>query len=324
MTGAVAAWERFWFGATPTSTLAILRIAFGLLMLGWGAALAPDIFTFFASDGMFPPGTINQEWGLLEHFGSDAALIGVYVALLVSAFCLMIGFGTRLAAAILFVTLLSFERRNSLIYNSGDAVVHNLAFFLVFAPSGASLSADRWLRARERFWEFPARAPWATRLIQIQLSAIYITSVWAKVRGETWNDGTAVSYALRIDDLVRFPIPHFVADTTVLVNLLTYGTLAIELGVAIFIWIPRTRKYAIAAGVLLHLAIDYRLEVGFFSYVMIVMYLAFLDPDAMSARLLRLRGALGRSRFAVLRRVAAVPGAAAAERPPPESLTLRP
>lgn len=77
-----------------------------------------------------------------------------------------------------------------------------IAFYLVLAPSGAALSVDRWRRAKDRFWEFPQRAPWALRLIQVQISVVYLSTVWSKVQGTTWNDGTAVSYALRMDAVV--------------------------------------------------------------------------------------------------------------------------
>jgi uncharacterized membrane protein YphA (DoxX/SURF4 family) len=304
MTSVVAAWERFWFAREETSTLAIVRIAYGLLMVGWGAALIPDLFTFFSDDGMLPSTVLVKGWSLLRWFPSDAALIAVLVVFMLAAICVVLGFFTRLAAAILFVTFFAFERRNPLIWNSGDFVIHHIAFFLALAPSGASLSVDRWRLARDRFWSFPARAPWALRLMQVQLSVIYIASVWAKVRGETWNDGTAVSYALRIEDLERFPLPSFVVDTELIANFLTYGTLAIELGVAILIWVKPWRRYVIPIGILLHLFIDYALEVGFFSYAMVILYLAFIPPETATRWLLALRERFSRSRFRSVRRLA--------------------
>ena len=36
------------------------------------------------------------------------------------------------------------------------------------------------------------------------MSLVYFFAVWEKLRGETWNDGTAISYAFRIEDLERF------------------------------------------------------------------------------------------------------------------------
>ena len=74
------------------------------------------------------------------------------------------------------------------------------------------------------------------RLLQIQFSMVYLFAVWDKVRGITWNNGTAVSFALRITDLERFPVPGFITHSLLISNLLTYGTLAIELSLAILVW----------------------------------------------------------------------------------------
>jgi hypothetical protein len=311
MTSFVRGWERFWFEPVATSTLALVRIAFGLVMIGWTLALLPDLFSLFSQEGISPIQPRQLGWGLLLTFPSDDAVLGVWAALLLSSILLLVGLGTRLAAAVLFVCLLSFTRRNILVLNSGDFVLQHVALFLALSPAGASVSVDRWLQERRRFWEFPVRAPWALRLLQVQLSVIYFASVWAKVRGETWNDGTAVSYALRLDDLARFPVPDFLTTTPIFANLLTYGTLAVELGVAILIWVPSVRLYAAAAGILLHLSIDYALSVGFFSMAMMILYLAFLPPETASRFLLWLRGQLARSRVGPLRRITETSGGGA-------------
>jgi hypothetical protein len=170
----------------------------------------------------------------------------------------------------------------------------------MLAPSGAALSVDRWLAARPRFWEFPRRSLWPLRLIQVQVSLLYFFAVWAKLRGETWNDGTAVSYAFRIEDIERFPVPGFVTDSLVLVNLLTYGTLAVELALAILVWNGKLRPWVLLLGVGLHLGIDYAVRVGFFSYAALVAYIAFLPPETVRSWVYRLRDRAARSRLSWL------------------------
>ena len=154
-----------------------------------------------------------------------------------------------MAAVVVFVGVLSLERRNPFVFNSGDGLIRVIAFYLMFAPSGESLSLDRWRRARETFWEFPARAPWALRLMQVQLSILYLASVWAKLAGETWNNGTAVSYALRLEDLQRFEPPTALATSELVSNLLTYGTIAVEASLGVLVWNRTLRPYVLALGV---------------------------------------------------------------------------
>jgi len=286
------AWNRFWFQPVETSTVALFRVAFGLLALGYTLSLAPVLFAFYSDDGILPAqpaysGTLA--WGVLGLFPSDAAVLLFYFLLLVGTIALLAGFRARLAALVVFVCLISFGRRDPWVLNSGDLLVQVLAFYMLFMPSGTALSVDRWLREPRRFWEFPARAIWPLRLLQVQVSILYLAAVWAKVRGVTWNDGTAVSYAFRIDDIARFPVPDFVIDSLVLVNLLTYGTLAVELSIGILVWNRVLRPWVLLLGVGLHLGIDYAVRVGFFSYAVLVAYIAFIPPDSARSFILSTR-----------------------------------
>jgi hypothetical protein len=308
------AWERFWFEPEATSTLAVIRIVFGVLVLAWTISLAPDLAAFFSRTGVLPSFPEHQGlWGVLAVFKSDLAVQLLFAAMLVASIALIIGYQTRLAAVLVFVGVLSFERRNPFVFNTGDGLIRLMAFYLMLAPTGAALSVDRWRRARDRFWEFPFRAPWVLRFMQIQLSIIYLTAVWSKVQGTTWNNGTAVSYAMRLSDVTRFPPPAFLTHSALISNLMTYGTLAVEASLPILVWNRRLRPYALLAGAFLHLGIEFSIRVGFFSMAMLTLYLSWLDPKWAQAKILSLRDAwLERARLRAADRAPAghaVPGA---------------
>jgi uncharacterized membrane protein YphA (DoxX/SURF4 family) len=308
-------WERFWFEPVSTATLGVFRVAYGLILLAWGLAISADGMTFFSRSGILPAyRTAGAKWGLLSWFGSDATVIAVITLLIVAAVCIIIGFKTRLACAVAFVALIALTRRNPFLFNSGDALLRNISLFMMLAPCGAALSVDAWRASREAFWSFPKRAPWALRLVQVQISMLYLFTVWAKARGERWIAGTAVSESLRVADITRFHVPYAWSNSLLLANLLTYGTLVVELSLAIFIWNRRMRPWVIAAGIALHLFIELVFALGFFSLVMITSYVAFVPEDSMENRLIHLRGRLRRSRFAGARRMAAAgdPGVAGA------------
>jgi hypothetical protein len=285
-----ARWERFWFTPEPTSTLAVIRIIFGLLIFAWTLSLAGDLGAFFGNSGVLPkqPGG-SGVWGVLSVFSGDFAVQLVFAVLLLSSLALALGYHTRLAALLVFIGVMSFERRNPYVFNTGDWLLRVMAFYLLLAPSGAALSLDRWRVNRSRFWEFPLRAPWVIRLMQIQLSVVYFAALWDKLQGTTWNNGTAVSYAMRITDVHRFPDFGFLIHSAFLSNVMTFGTLAVEFSVAVFVWNRRLRPWVLLAGALLHLGIEYSIRVGFFSLAMLTLYIAFLDPDWARVHLLRLR-----------------------------------
>ena len=142
---------------------------------------------------------------------------------------------------------------------------------------------------------FPKRAPWALRLIQVQLSVVYVATVWAKVRGNDWNDGTAVSYALRLDDLARIRAPQWLATSEVLSNLMTFGTLAVEASLAILVWNRKARPWVLGAGILMHALIAVNIMIGFFTMAMLIAYMSFTPPDAMERFLAWARKRFSRS-----------------------------
>ncbi len=272
MSRAWASWQRFWFEPESTAPLVLLRVAFGVLVIAWALALAPDLLTFLGPHGLVaktPHTDAPALWTLLRPFNSNAAVIVCFAALLVAAVSLIAGIQTRLAALVIFVVLTSFERRNVYVTNSGDELIRIIALILVLAPAGAGRGV----------LGFARRSPWALRLLQVQVSILYLSAVWAKVRGVSWNDGTATSFALRLHDMARFQLPHSLTQSELLANFMTYGTLAVELSIGVLVWNRRLRPYVLLAGVGLHLSIELMMRIGFFSWAVLVAYLAFVPPE---------------------------------------------
>lgn len=290
------AWNRFWFREANTSTLGAVRVLFGAVVLAWAISLAPDLFSFFSKHGMVPVAPPCPHcFNLLDRFPGNHALVVLYGGLLVAAGSLIVGCWSRLSALVVFVAVLSLERRNPFVFNSGDLLIRNFALFLALTPSGASLSVHRWRRARERFWEFPRRPMWALRLMQVQMTLVYGIAVLTKLRGTAWVDGTAVGYVLRLADATRFLEPTAVARSLSLVRLLTYATLCIEATLAVLVWNRRLRSRALVAGLILHACIELTLLVGFFSFALLVGYVAFVPPETMAPLLLSARDRLRRA-----------------------------
>jgi hypothetical protein len=293
---ASAVWQRFWFEPRSTATLALFRIAFGLLVVGWTLSLIPNLFAFLGPDGIEPGplGRAPGEWGLLTGTTGPIVVVAVLLSTLAGAVALALGWHAHIAAVAVFVGIVSIEQRNAMISNSGDGLLRNLAFYCMLAPSGAALSLDRLRTARPEFWRSPDRAPWALRLIQIQLSVGYLSTVWQKLQGETWRDGTAVSYALRMEDVHRLPTPEFLTRSPVVTEALTFGTLVLELALGILVWNRALRPWVMSLGIVMHIMIEYSIVVGFFGMAMLVTYLAFLSPATADRLILAVRDRVGR------------------------------
>jgi hypothetical protein len=294
---ALRGWRTFWFRPTRAYTLGAVRIAFGALIVTWTATLLPGLHDLFGTEGIAPvPLREPFRWTVFQVWTSDQALLVGWAILLVAAVAMTVGWHSRLAAVVVFVLVLSFQLRNPAAFNSGDVVVRVEAFFLMLAPSGAALSLDQ-RRRTGAFWSTQIRAPWAIRLLQLQVSIIYLSSVRSKMSGHAWSDGTAVSYALRLYDMLLIPTPHSFAADPLLVNIATWGTLATELSLGILVWNKRLRPWILAVGIVMHTTIALTINVGFFTPAMFVLYLAFVPPttirdlpSTVSRRLARARG----------------------------------
>jgi uncharacterized membrane protein YphA (DoxX/SURF4 family) len=284
-------WERLvdlLFAPRSVAPMAVYRIAFGALVTIWAIAIAPDVLHFFGPDMLALPARGPGMWSVLGGDPSVALTVGVHGALLVAAIAVTVGYRTRLASLVVFVALVSFSRRDPWVYNSGDAMLRILAFYLVLMPAGEGYSLDA--RRRHGDWRFVARrAPWPLWLVRVQVAVLYMATALAKMRGSTWADGTAVGTALRIEDLQRFALPAFLTESLIIVNVLTFMTLAFEMAAGVLIWSRTTRRYVIGFGILLHLGIEYALQVGPFSWAILVAYLSFASADTIETWLGRER-----------------------------------
>jgi len=278
----------FWFQPTSTNPVAFLRIAFGVLVCCWTASAFQDRAWFYGRGAVVGPQPASAgPLGFLGWFdGSAMATTAATVTLVLlgaAALCLTVGLWARLAGWVVFVCILALHQRNPYVLNGGDLLLRTLAFYVALAPTGAALSVDRWRRHRSRFWEAPLRAPWAMRLVQLQVCVMYFDSVWEKLPGETWRGGTAVSWALANDSLARVPGGGWLSDHVVLTNLATYGTLVIEVALVFLVWNRKARPWVLLGGVALHLGIEVGMPLGFFPAVVMVSYLSFVTPEAADA-----------------------------------------
>ena len=276
---AVEAWRTFWFRPQPAHTLGLVRMAFGALAIGWTISLLPDLYALFGPHGVLPQQPEDAYlWGVFAIWTGEHALLIGWILLLVSSVALTIGWHSRLAALAVYVLILSFEHRNAWVFNSGDLAMRIEALLLAISPCGAALSIDQ-ARDTGKFWSAQQRPGWPVRLMQVQLSLIYLASAQAKLSGNAWPQGTAVSYALRLSDMALLPMPHWFTTSALLMNAVTWATLTVELSVGILVWNKRLRPWVLAAGVIMHTMIMITIAVGFFTLAVFVLYLAFVPPE---------------------------------------------
>ena len=265
--------HRWVFEPVDTAPMAALRIACGLLTVGWTLSLLPDAQAFLSDKGLTSgPVTGTAGWWTVD----VASPYGACALLIAAAVLLAVGWHTRVMAWLVFLGLLVLQRRDVYVLNSGDLLLRELAFYVALMPAGETWSLDARRRGASEL-----RSPWGLRLLQLQVSCIYLFSVVAKLHGSTWQSGTAVGRAVQLEDLQRLVVPQWAATSVIVSAVLTYGTLLVEAFLVFGLWLPRTRWWAMAAGAAIHLGIEATLLIGWFSLTILSCYLAFVPADVL-------------------------------------------
>jgi uncharacterized membrane protein YphA (DoxX/SURF4 family) len=279
------AWNEFFFKPQSPTPVCLFRIFYGVIAIANLVILRPEWLMWYGPHAFARLDTIQHLnralnmslFEILPH--TDLATTIFFWVFLVCAIFLTIGFMTRFSAVAVYICLGSIQMRNNFILNSGDTLMLVTGFFLMFAPSGAAFSVDHWLRVRQGRESaiVPLSSPWAQRMLQIQTGIVYFATFYWKSMGVLWMNGTAVYYAMRLEDFHRFPVPplHSIA----LIKSLTWLTLLIEFGLGVLIWFKELRYPVLVAGVCLHLGIEYAMNIPLFEWMIVATYVNFIEPE---------------------------------------------
>jgi hypothetical protein len=210
--------------------LACFRIGLGALTLWDLGCRAGSFKAHYGSSGVLPPNeaSLYADFNTLIPFHlwftSDIQQACLFFMHGLAAIALILGIKTRWTTIICWLLLNSLHIRNPVVLYGADRQLAALFFWAMFLPLGARWSFDMKQRLE---WQGKIRIEgWFCAGLILQIAIIYFTSAWSK-SGASWYNGTAVWFALNIDNytsdlgrtLLRFPI---------LLSALTYGTLLIE------------------------------------------------------------------------------------------------
>ena len=276
-----SAWNGFWFKLIHAKQYAALRIAFGGLSVVYFLQLLPFVEAQFSGSGWL--GNSHQiaeqnggPWSLLFiQAGEHATTLAYTVVIvgLISAFLLMIGWQSRIAAAMTWLVWVSLWNRNPLLLDGDDAVLKMMCFYFMFSPCGSCWSVDAYLHKKPQLV-----AVWPLRLMQFQIALIYFVSGWVKFHSPEWQDGTVMQYVLvhphysRWDAwvIIRQPI------VTSLLAGLAWFIRWWELLFPLLLINAQTRKICLIIGVLFHLGLLLTMNLRWFAVIMLALYLALI------------------------------------------------
>jgi hypothetical protein len=172
-----------------------------------------------------------------------------------------------------------------------EPYTHHHTYLLVIStclcaltPCHRSFSLDRLIdlrRAERDNTPLPREwgSQWGMRLVAIQVSCIYFWTAYNKTNvaflsGERMEH--IFTYLYLGSDYPSWSTLFQTACTA-----LAVGTVALEYGLTVGLWVRRWQRWLIPLGVLFHLSLYVLLPVSTFSLNMCLLYVAFVDPAAL-------------------------------------------
>ena len=213
-----------------------------------------------------------------------------------------LGFRTRLATVLTFLLFWSLYYRNPFITNGGDNLVRIQLFYMMFTQAGAAFSLDRWLKKRKQGKIRGRLAPYgavlhnvAAAAIIIQLVFLYFTSGIYKVMGSMWQEGTAVYYAMRVQDYVWPKVSPWFWQSETIIVFLSYASVLFQVSFP-FLLLNRFTKYlALLGAFTFHTGVGLMMNLALFSWYMIACEWILLgDREYLSLGPLRKRDSIQR------------------------------
>lgn len=295
----VAAWRRYWFVPGNEISAAVLRIAFAvsalmtmqLLHQGRGGHPAD-----YSQAGYHPLGILR----LLPVPPGPLQIHVWWVLAVTGGLCMLVGFRTRIAAALTAIPLLAIA---SYTYSFKEAWSHDynppLLALLAFlgARGGDIWSVDAWLRRRRGT---PAPAPYAhtasVRLAQLAIAIVMVSAAFSKLLSGHLTLDWALSDNLRHQIMVRFDLsglPRTALASWIVAEPVRWKTAAVlnliaqlaPLAACIFVRRPLVR--AAAGAIFATEVIGLSTVMGFWNPHWFPLVCVFVDWDWVVARLRR-------------------------------------
>jgi len=281
--------------------LGAFRIGFGALLTWDCCRRFDEAREYYSNEGFLPNHFAlfrpmgDGVFSFLHAFSTLAEVRTVMLLMLAVFVSYTIGYRTRLAQVLAFVSITSLDARNLFVENGGDVLVNVMAFLTLALPLGRRFSVDALLaslRARheaspealnDRSLPAPPDDGVVSLLVVVlflQLACIYFFNAVHK-SGVGWKDGSAIWWFLQQDRIVthlgvflREHLPYPIIRGS------GYAALGMEFSLPWILLFPFFRTWAmrlaLLLGVGLHGGIALTSRLGPFSYAMMLFYVLFL------------------------------------------------
>ena len=265
--------------------LGLMRIGMAALILLDLSIRGSDLEAHYSDNGVLPLNILfAHNWGqfnLSIHTISGLWQVQAVLFIIAAAFAIMLMFGykTRLATIVSWFLLLSLQNRNPMILQGGDDLFRMILFWGMFLPWGARYSIDS--MGKEELQTDHKYCGMAGVAYMLQVGFVYFFSALLKTSPEWRTEGTAIYYALSLDQM-RLPIGDLIYPYPELLKWMTFSVYYLELFVMFLFFIPVYttffRSLAVLLIIALHTGISGTLFVGLFFIIGIITTFGMFPP----------------------------------------------
>jgi hypothetical protein len=280
-------------------SLAAFRIALALVVLFDLADRVRSLNAHYTDVGVMPRADLLAHREILDQSIFSINLISggglvqgvIFAIAALAAIGLLVGYATRLMTLIVWLLVVSIERRNPLLGGGGEVLLRILLFWAMFLPLAAVWSVDR-IRQRTTPPRSMSVVSVPVAALFLQFACLYWFAFLLKSSPAWRSDGTALAYALGLEQFAK-PLATFMLGFPALLTILTFAVLALEgLGPFLLLSPFRTgpaRTLGVALFMGFHAGIWLTLGMGIFPAVAGLGMVCFL-PSWFWDRVARLRG----------------------------------
>lgn len=258
-----------------------MRIAIAIIMMADLIIRASDLTAHYTDDGMWRTELIKTfgystgYWSLHATSGNCWWIVFLFTIHFVFAFFLLVGFKTKFSTLVVWLLLISLHNRNLFVLQSGDDLLRLLLFWGLFLPWANCYSIDC-----KKCFAPKKQSVIANLGYLLLIASVYFFTVNLKTSTEWHSEGSAIYYALSLDQM-RLPIMgNWLFQYPALMRVLTWFVFYAELIIPFLILVPAKKGYmriiAFCLILILHIGIGLTLYVGLFYVINIAVAIALV------------------------------------------------
>ncbi len=283
-----------------------MRIAVGIVALADLIIRVTSLKAHYTAEGILPVDLLLKydekplRWSF--HFLNDTLAFESFLFILhaIIIILLIVGYKTRVITILSWIFLTSLQNRNPFIQQSGDDLLRLVIFWGIFIPWGNFYSID----SKKIINKAIHHSSLATFGYQFLIFSVYFFSAIYKNSPEWRTEGTAIYYALSLDQL-RVGLGDWLYQHPTLMKILTFIVYYLmEIIAPLLLLIPFRNAILRTIGVMmiifLHLGIASTLYVGLFFVIGITTTLGLLSSEVMDkidSRILKIEQSFERTNF---------------------------